>query len=405
MEPNLVTQAVLACLSVDNRDLNDPRQVAALIVVQTSLASIFGALAAGIANEGSHRGWSADKENAGYLRATIRNVDLRAPWHLIADLPDADALEETVGHAERVRFAGDCVMCLSGSMVMRGGIIAAGDIDFCEYVSSAHDFSSVSQQAMATSDREVACFRIGAHIADGLAPPFIETTRPWPNAATDAFLQRARWAPTGKCDFVLVSRTEGTIELTKIVLHVDGRYPDTEGAWELSFPYQEIALDRGSWVPRRLASPRSLGKYVAWLFRQIEKQAEAAPWKAAKRALALARILHHKDLGEAAQRVLRRDDLALMAVLGARLQFYQRLSAIEDSALESFRQSLGRTIEDLATTLDIPFRRGDAQSSPGASVAEIAARMGDIPSKSAEMDEVLAGFRAILEPALRSSRY
>lgn len=405
MELNLVTQAVLACLTVERRDLTDARQVAALIVVQTSLASIFRALAVGIANEEPHQGWSVDEENPGYLRATIGSVELRAPWNLIADLPDAYALEEAVGHAAKVRFAGDCLICLSGSMAVRGGIVAAGDIDFCEYISSAHDFSNVSQQAMATSDREIACFRIGAYPADGVAPPFIETTRPWTRADTDAFMQRARLSPAGKCDFVLVSRTEGTIELTKIVLHVDARYPDTEGAWELSFPYQEIALGHGSWVPRRLASPRSLGKYVVWLFRQIEAYADAAPWKAAKRGLALARILHRKDLSEAAQRVLRRDDLALIAVLRARLQFYERLSAIQDSGLESFRQSLGRTIEDLATRLNIPFRRSDAKTGLGASVAEIAARMGDISGKSAEMDAVLAGFRAILEPALRSSRY
>jgi hypothetical protein len=398
-----VTQAVLACVAFGNRELDDPAKVTALVAINTSLAAIFGIYARGIDGAGSHAGWTADRENPGYLLATVRGVELRAPWHMIADLPDGDALEDAIGHAALVRFAGDSVICLSGSMAARGGVLAAGDIDLCEYVSAAHDFGSVSMQALSTGTADVVCVRIGAHLAAGRVPAaeFAEIRRPWSADAARAFVERARDAAAGKCDFALVSRTEGAVELTKIVLHVDPRYPDTEGAWDLSFTFQEIALDPGSWVPRRLAAPRALGKYVAFLFRAIETYADAAPWKAAKRALALARILHVPALADAARQLLSRDGLALMAVLRARLEFHERLTAIDDPALEPFRRALEATIHQLAARVGIPAGEG----SKGGSMAAITARVREIPSKSADIDELVAGFRAILEPSLRMGRY
>jgi hypothetical protein len=398
-----VTQAVLACVAFGNVELGDPRKVAALVAVRSSLATIFGVYARGLESEGSHTGWTADRDNPGYLQATVKGVGLRAPWHMIADLPGIDALEEAVGHAAKVRFAGDSVICLSGSMAARGGVLAASDIDLCEYISAAHDFASVSKQALATSDAVVVCVQIGAHVADGLTAGFAQIRRPWTAASSQAFLDGAAGAAVGKCDFALVSRVEGTIELTKIVLHVDARYPDTEGAWDLSFPYQEVALDTGAWVPRRLASPRSLGKYVAWLFRQVETYAAGAPWKAAKRALSLARILHVPALADRARRILRHEDLALKAVLRARVEFHRRLATIDDPAVEPFRRGLEATILQLAGRLGI--QAGGTGERPDRSIAAVAARLPEISGKSADMDGLVADFRAILEPSLQSGRY
>jgi hypothetical protein len=99
--------------------------------------------------------------------------------------------------------------------------------------------------------------------------------------------------------------------------------------------------------------------------------------------------------------VLSRDGFGLTAVLRARLEFHERLTAIPDPVLEPFRSALETTIRQLAARVGLAAGHG----STGESIAAIAARLRAIPGKSADMDGLVAGFRAILEPSLRSGRY
>jgi uncharacterized protein YsxB (DUF464 family) len=382
-----------------------------MIAIRNSLATIFSAVARGIASHPSYSRWTADDASPGYLVARVAGFELRAPWNVVTDFADDAVLGEFLGHAATVKLKGDSVICLSGSLLMKSVVGAISDVDLCEYVAGTDQgFPKVAAQAMSTDGPEVICFQIGAHVAQGLSPTpkSVSIERPWSKESSEEFLRSVAVAGTGKCDFAVISQSEGVVEMTKIVLHVDSRYPDTEGAWDLSFPFQEMVVNGGSWVPRRLASPQSVGRYVVWLFREVEHHASSAPVKAAKRALSLARILNSKALAEAAQSLLRQDDLALKAVLKARLKFQERLSGIKDPAIEPYCAQLANTVKVLAKAVGINTEdlegEGSGDEKSGESRA-IAALLEELPVDTAEIEKLVSGFKGLLEPAIRMGRY
>src|SRR5688500_8137727 len=167
MDNNLVMEAVLACVRFGDGRPPDPRKVAALIAIRNSLATIFMMIARGIGNYPKYSKWRADETNPGYLLTTWRSHELRAPWNVIADLPEDADLEEFLDFALRVKFRGDTVLCLSGSALTRSAVKVIGDIDLCEYVSARDtDFADVARQAMSTTEPDLICLQVGAHIAD-----------------------------------------------------------------------------------------------------------------------------------------------------------------------------------------------------------------------------------------------
>ena len=98
---------------------------------------------------------------------------------------------------------------------------AVSDIDLCEYVTdTTRTFSDVASQALATEEDDLLCLQVKAYVADGLDPlPQVASIgRPWLPAARAEFLERAKAAEVGKCDFVAVSTSEGAVEITKTLV-------------------------------------------------------------------------------------------------------------------------------------------------------------------------------------------
>jgi hypothetical protein len=405
-----VTDAVLACVRFGNRSLSDPKSVAALTAIRTSLATIFDTMARGISAHPDYARWRADPSNPGYMVTTIDRFELRLPWHLISDLPAEPILKEFLDFASRLKLHGDSAICLSGSLIARAAVGAVGDIDLCEYVTdTASTFADVARQALATQDADLVCLQVKAYLADGLdpLPESAGIGRPWLPAAQTTFLDQVKDAPIGKCDFVATSSAEGAVEITKMVLHVDGRYPDTEGGWDLSFPFQEgTVVTSGSWTPRRLTSPQALGRYIVWLYRQVSLHASTAPAKAAKRALAAGRLLYAPDVANAAIQVLKDDDLARRSAIEGRLDLHDRLGGIADEALDPFRLQVEVTVK--ALTRD--FLGTTGQGVLGDVAASEIARIRDLLANRSDrgghrLAALVASLTDLVEPAARAGRY
>src|SRR5205823_4627332 len=83
------------------------------------------------------------------------------------------------------------------------------------------------------------------------------------------------------------------------------------GASDRSFAFQEapLSLSPISWIPRRLARPDTIGKYVIFLRRQIDLYRSTRPAKAAKRALSLAVFLLFSSHADALRRLLARNEV------------------------------------------------------------------------------------------------
>jgi hypothetical protein len=114
----------------------------------------------------------------------------------------------------------------------------------------------------------------------------------------------------------------------------------------------------GGWVPRRLDEPRTLGRYINWLWREIHYH--LAPehtdlGKAMKRALALTRILFLEAQGEELLSLLRDQKLMLSAAIQARLDLRSKLHALGvDSRAPRFEAPLLQDIIGLVERLAEP---------------------------------------------------
>jgi hypothetical protein len=408
MTDSIVTRAVLACVRFGNRQPVDSKTVAAQIAIRNSLSTVFRTVALGISSHPSYGHWKVDHENPGYLSTTFDGIEVRTPWNLVLDFPADATFQEFARLASLAKFRGDSTICIGGSILMRAAVPAIGDVDLCEYVSEpSAPFSVVAGQAIEHGGPELICLRVKTNVADGLVPEpmAVSLIRPWTNASSSDFLERAKGAEIGKCDFVVSSKTEGALEMTKIVLQVDRRFPDTEGPWELSFAPQEAALNGGSWVPRRLASPTAVARYVVWLFGQVQSLVSTAPCKAAKRALSLARILDIRELTEAARQIVSDNDFIVRSAFLARLDLLQTLAAMDDPPLVPVRRTLAATVGHMAEALDLPPVPPDGTSEV-TRYAEMARRLlRNRHQDTSQLNELLAMFHTILEPAIRMGRY
>lgn len=403
-----VTLAVLACVQLGGRQPADAKAVQVRIALRNSLSTAFRTIALGISHHPSYTHWRVDDENPGYLSATIEGIEVRTPWNLVLDFRADATFQEFARLASRVKFKGDSTICLGGSTLMRAAVPAINDVDLCEYVHEpSTSFSIVANQAIGQDSPELLCLRAKTHVMNGLPPEPIAVTltRPWSPVSSADFLERAKGAEIGKCDFIVASESEGALEMTKVVLHVDERFHDSDGAWDLSFAPQEAALNGSSWVPRRLTSPNAIARYVVWLYRQVQSLAPTAPCKAAKRALSLARILHIRELAEAARQILADQDFVTRSAFLARLELLQTIAVMDDPLLIPFRRKLAATVDGMAGALDLPgVPAGDA--SGVTAYAEMA--NGSLRNRyqdTSKLDEVVARFQTILEPAVRMGRY
>jgi hypothetical protein len=366
-----MTTVLLECVRFERQPVQTPEALEALEAIRAALATIFGTIARILAASPSRKGWKADPERPGYLIQSVGDLEIRAPWNLLADFPPTEILTELGAFAQRIRSGPETAICLSGSSTFYSTIQAIGDLDFCEYVElpspgrrSTEDrsFARTIRKSVQLDDDDLTCFGLKV-LQTGPSVPWsrsVTRQRPWTSSPADdeTFLRLARGTTCGKCDFVARTRFEGTLEMTNLVLFLRSDRPE-EGAGELSFTPQEAPMTgEGGWVPRRLDEPRTLGRYIDWLWRELLdhlSQEHIDFGKAMKRALALTRILFLETQGEKLLSLLGDRKLMLGAAIRARLGLRSKLRALEDEpALRRFEEPLRQAIAGLVERFDDP---------------------------------------------------
>lgn len=338
------------------------------------LAIVFDNLAAAVRKDG----WEVDPDRSGYFFHRGEAGDkIFVPWNIGPDLPSNRPLESFLAVAHRLRSNAETTICLSGSAAAYGAFGRVGDLDFCEYLPESEQSISVALEHASSLDGDDFCLlEVSLRgLDDGSHTDF---SRPWdlPPWEAASAATTAEAAPVGKFDFVTRCEPEGVVEVTNLVL--------SPGQEVRSHPLQEVAL--GTWVPRDLATPRTVGDYARFLRGSIEhlvgKSKLDGSWeklvKAAKRAVSLLRLHFRAKETEALLDLLEEGRLPLRAALAARVRLWDRLTASPDDTLEQWRQPLVETLRDL--------------------VSEFEGMVEDLPKPAAATDWI-TDFRERIEPS------
>lgn len=377
------------------------RLAAALKTIYGQIASLEAAALKGVA---------ADREHPGYLITVVDGVQLRVPFHLFEALPPKDLLKELVEIAAAVRTDDSSTICISGSCASYSQFGVVSDVDFCEYVDASgrrQPLSEAIERLEAIDSDGLVCF--GVHLFEiryNLGDDRNEVVkhqpsfRPWSTLpSTDpsltALLPVARKA---KFDFLAKTRTEGSIVVTNVAMIVDGR-----GDYILleSHAGQELPLFDGSFVPRELAEPVALGRYVDYLCNQVDSTlAEKRLAKAAKRAHSLARLLTRNYDADSIVNSMRANDFFIDAAIAARLEIARHIESLSDRALRD------RLAGSMVETLKLLCSR--ASNGPLAGLIERGKDLDDLPfwinnldqymqTRTARVDAIEADLREFVE--------
>ena len=302
-----------------------------------ALRAIFDALALASAREVDAE---FDPEVSGYVIRPVGSAKIRVPYHLVDVLLAGPALEELLTLAAAIRSHHDAIICLSGSSALAEIVDVVGDVDFCEYVAEdgrRHTLVDGIRHAEQLATDEVVCF--AAHlfalhyedtkrrnaVVDRASVKWPWTKPPSENHEMQRLLPRARKA---KFDYLAHTQSEGLLVATDIVLLIGD---DHDHTLLESHAGQEVPLgSAGSWVPRLFADPVEIGRYVTFLCDEVERLASDDPGKAAKRAIALARLLAHDRDADALADSLKERDVFVYAALRARLRIAIAVARLED---------------------------------------------------------------------------
>jgi len=298
----------------------------------------------------------ADKAHPGYLITSVDGVQFHVPFHLFETLPAAEMLQELAEIATAVRANESSTICISGSCANYSKFGVVSDVDLCEYVDGGHArtvFADAIARAEVIDGDGLLCF--GLHLFELRYNAAVQrndlvtrrsTFRPWsslPSRDTTftALLPTARKA---KFDFLADTRSEGIIVVTNIAFITDGL---RDHVLLDSYAAQELPLGfGGSLVPRHLAEPLALGRYVEFLCDQIDQTlSQNLLAKAAKRAHSLARLLTRNYEADAIVKSMRTNDFFIDAAIAARLAVARHIEALSDRALQ--KKLAGPMVETL----------------------------------------------------------
>lgn len=236
--------------------------------------------------------WYSDLVNVGFIGHTEK-PGLRIPVMFVPTLSSGSFLD-TISHlAQKIRVGLQSVICISGSAALLGREELCADLDFCEYIlwdeGTSGEFEEIRKHMISTTGdvlllevktKNYRWFRSkGIDSIEFLSREIIRKIPPQERAA--------------KLDFASI-KVNNTLEVTNVLLWMDTE--QDSGASKKSFPYQEIPVSVGAWMPRTLDNPVTLALYMLWLREQMEKLiAEGNPIKAAKRALSFCLIVGMPD--------------------------------------------------------------------------------------------------------------
>jgi hypothetical protein len=145
----------------------------------------------------------------------------------------------------------------------------------------------------------------------------------------------------------LVDASAVGIEASNVLIWLEKGVPES-GASDRSFAFQEapFSLSEVSWIPRRLARPETIGKYVMFLRKQIDFYREKRPAKAAKRALSLAVFLLFSNHADALRSLLAQNE-AVRDAADQRKELLGKLKSLIDIEIESILTAVQRGLDAL----------------------------------------------------------
>jgi hypothetical protein len=299
--------------------------------------------------------WSVDPVFKGYLVCEIPGNSIRVPFHLADYFPTGEAIEALSRLASDIRVTPNGVICISGSSTFLEALKHMADIDYCEYApfdknENWHiEFIEALQVASRKQNHYLTCMRLIAFSGKQ------RTVYAYGNCEN----LHGTTLSHAKLDFITLF-LENVIEATNIVLPVDTANSD-DPILELSFAQQEAPIAEGTWIPQTLLEPISLGRYATWLTDEASEKLDSNPVKAAKRALALARIAGFWEEGSSVIDTLVTSNANMYSALNARSSLepsLQELRQRNPQVGESFLNSLQTTLEKLSK-IGIPSKASD----------------------------------------------
>ena len=310
-----------------------------------ALEILFGTIARLLA--AANGGWSADSTNPGYLLRTGGGVSAAVPFHLVGDFPNESSLTELAELGGRLRVGARSTICLSGSAVFLTTMGCSGDLDYCEYVpvDDAAAFDGMNAVA-AMADNTGVCLR--------LRLGHRSWARPWDAPPSKSELER-EWLESeasgrhGKLDSIVLGSMFGAIEATNVVIWSDANDVAPESPLNRSFALQEAPLSKGdiTWIPRKLADPANIRRYVQFLCEEIRKYRSERPVKALKRALSLAVFMQLQDDADRLRELLRAGDAVIEDVLNQRRKLLESVSRHAATEVAQFGPAIGKTITEI----------------------------------------------------------
>jgi hypothetical protein len=324
-----------------NGAISDPLVVEALSVILLALSR---AIVIGIP------AWEADTSSPGYIRRRGSQVSVALPFHLLGDFPDTEALNSIFDFSSLVKIGDQTsTVCLSGSSTFLGTLPAAGDLDFCEYVSSDDDHvpDRIAQFVAGVSGHSICLgLRIGS---TDWKRPWSAETRPDQAIVAEHLEALPIAARHGKLDGVVANAIWGGIEASNVLLWIEPGNQES-GASSRSFAFQEAAISSSqiSWMPRRLENPESIGTYLKFLCAQIEYYlARDLPVKAAKRALSLSVFLLYADYADALRGLLSNGDAIIQDAVRQRGALLDELESLDEKEAAAMCSEVRRGFESL----------------------------------------------------------
>lgn len=351
----LIREVVAEARHLDGNE-PDPETLDVLTQMEEHLAGVFRLIAE--AQAALLVGWSASA-NPGYLVRSFGGVPVNMPWNLAPDFPwgDTEFPPEYLEIAKRLRASESSAICLSGTAAIHSAVGHVGDLDYCEYVdaTASASLSAAFSVAIALTSRELTSREVrilnyqtsskhsGNH-SDSLV-------RPWDGA--EAFLQKAKEGTQGITKLIGVTKIDGALEVTNMVLVLNldsSAHPERS-----SSPFQEAPV--GSWLPRVLADWRAISAYVQRLHREarelVTKEHDEPKFaKGLKRAFGLARFVGASHIADSLKELAQSTKIFQRAALHARLKLAEIVSVADQSDLNVYEQPVIETIQALRKELD-----------------------------------------------------
>lgn len=301
---------------------------------------------------------STNANYPGYVYIEQGETSYAVPFFLADLFPKGEQLVELNELSRRIRVKKDSAICLSGSGCSVGTKIPVADLDFCEYLNRS-DARLPERLVIAaqTVTGNLLCLKVTVNSK-------IIWRRPWNQDVerpTQDFFQKTfrslQKSSHKKVDYLAQTENFGVLEVTNKLIFLD--FMNAEGGEaQSSFTMQEVPLGNSTWVPRSLANPIEVGRYVEWLFREVRSHLQKSrndprySIKALRRAMPLSRILMARAEMQKIYELLSDDNGARLAALHDRCALYATLESQQLIGVGTYADSLSRSILSLRKTED-----------------------------------------------------